>query len=189
MMKAAQQVGGSGGMAPNSANTPQMSPSESEGGSPSPECGDIEGGGYLPIGNTGGLHPHHHQQQQQHQVRRNFLFKIKTTRLDPFFGLAQGMGHYGGHQQASTPVSDLSPPPPTLTGSPPLGGGGGWMDTKPNLIQMNSGMGDPTGQHGGLVHHQLPSNLQQQMSAAAAAANYMASSYPWQYPMNQGLLT
>lgn len=69
------------------------------------------------------------------------------------------------------------------------------MDTKPNLIQMNSGVTmDPSGgvqHHGGLVHHQIPSNLQQQMgaaAAAAAAANYM-SSYPWQYPMNQGLLT
>lgn len=58
-------------MAPNSASTPQMSPSESEGGSPSPECGDIDGsGGYLPL-NSGllGGHPHHQQQHQQHQVR------------------------------------------------------------------------------------------------------------------------
>lgn len=176
MMKAAQQVGGSGGNgglnANNSASTPQMSPSESEGGSPSPECGD-DGSGYLPLNNMG-QHPHQ-QQQQQHPG-----------------GMMNYHQQQPQHQSAGTPVSDLSPPPPTLlgggTGSPPLSSAGSWMDTKPSLIQM----GDPSAAHH--HHHHHHQNLQQQMGAAAAAAAAAANygmPYPWQYAatMNQGLLT
>ncbi|KAI9558904.1 transcriptiol factor distal-less [Daphnia sinensis] len=197
MMKAAQQVGGGGGglNGNNSASTPQMSPSESEGGSPSPECGDDGSLGYLPLGmgqqqqqqqqqqhahqqqqqHPGGMINYHHQQQQQQQQHQ---------------------------QSAGTPVSDLSPPPPTLllaggggTGSPPLSSStaGSWMhDTKPSLIQM----GDPAlAHHHHHVHHVHHQNsLQQQMGAAAAAAAAAANygmPYPWQYAatMNQGLLT
>ena len=73
------------------------------------------------------------------------------------------------------------------------------LDTKPNILQMSGGLGDPSGGGIGLsgnIHHQgghHPS-MQQQMgaaaaAAAAAAANYMP--YTWQYAatMNQGLLT
>ncbi|KAK4010899.1 hypothetical protein OUZ56_020022 [Daphnia magna] len=194
MMKAAQQVGGGGGgglNGNNSASTPQMSPSESEGGSPSPECGDDGslGGGYLPLGmGQQQQQQHAHQQQQQHPG-----------------GMINYHQQQQQHQQsAGTPVSDLSPPPPTLllgggTGSPPLSSstGGSWMhDTKPNLIQM----GDPASAVGLAHHHHHvhhvhhPNSLQQQMGAAAAAAAAAANygmPYPWQYAatMNQGLLT
>ena len=60
MMKAAQQGGGGvgggvGGMGhPNSASTPQMSPSDSE-GSPDPDDGSSQHGGYMPL--NSGMHP------------------------------------------------------------------------------------------------------------------------------------